>query len=671
MISLRRLLNVPWAVLSVAKCAHEVGEPLSCRADSEAVRRASGMIQRGGSRSLFPLAAEGGHSSITDLDLRGLGVDRVSLASKEPDPNVIGSIASLDEVGYQTVAATCCALAMEEFVRRVILDLGLEICHDGFLMGFIPFFTCEKGIRTFDALKTEILASQPGPYLEKCPFVAQVGTCPTIGPECGVYPDPAYHRRRSCAYSSTSEAIVDPYATTTAGTTTGSTATLATTIVSTTEKEATTTEATTTEATTTVATTTEATTTKATTTEATTTAATTAKATTTKATTTEATTTEGTTTEATLTVATTTVATMTEATTTKATTTKATTTVATTTVATTTEATTTKATTTKATTTVATTTEATTMKATTTEATTTEAKTTEATTTVSTTTEATTTKATTTEATTTKATTTETTTTKDKDNEEVMVGPEVTVGPEVIEDCKLPTGTCDNALIVLNDAKVHGKILGNAPIGVTIGGDLLDGTEQNNGVVGGQANIGGKGIGNWNFNGGKNEGIIFADHFRWSDFETLARTAVSGTYKKPDNPSRDFKVVVYTKGGLYDSFDFRAEGKGELDGTLTLAVFNTKEDIVLGPTSDNRQFGPSVLAPFSTVTVKERTGYTDGFIVAKAFGPTSQVSVGLTQIGGGAPHRRTAHQEPQILRAGEQLEHHGNCYKGPIECNSS
>merc|ERR1740129_909759 len=266
---------------------------------------------------------------------------------------------------------------------------------------------------------------------------------------------------------------------------------------------------------------------------------------------------------------------------TEATTTKATTTVATTTVATTTEATTTKATTTKATTTVATTTEATTMKATTTEATTTEAKTTEATTTVSTTTEATTTKATTTEATTTKATT------KDKDNEEVMVGPEVTVGPEVIEDCKLPTGTCDNALIVLNDAKVHGKILGNAPIGVTIGGDLLDGTEQNNGVVGGQANIGGKGIGNWNFNGGKNEGIIFADHFRWSDFETLARTAVSGTYKKPDNPSRDFKVVVYTKGGLYDSFDFRAEGKGELDGTLTLAVFNTKEDIVLGPTSDN------------------------------------------------------------------------------------
>jgi len=85
---------------------------------------------------------------------------------------------------------------MELFVRRMIQDMGLELCSEGGLMGLLPWFTCEKGIQSYDKLVDNIRRSTPP---EKCAFVAFPGQCPPEpGPECGNFANEAYHRRRIC-----------------------------------------------------------------------------------------------------------------------------------------------------------------------------------------------------------------------------------------------------------------------------------------------------------------------------------------------------------------------------------------------------------------------------------------------------------------------------------------
>ena len=58
-----------------------------------------------------------------------------------------------------------------------------------------------------------------------------------------------------------------------------------------------------------------------------------------------------------------------------------------------------------------------------------------------------------------------------------------------------------------------------------------------------------------------------------------------------------------TSGGTFNTYNFRNGGQGSDNGN-TLVIFNTPDAVILDKTSDGRQFGPSVLAPFSKVTLK-------------------------------------------------------------------
>lgn len=162
-----------------------------------------------------------------------------------------GEREKLDEDGYQVVAKTCCNYEMEQFIRRVLIELGLELCHEGVLVDLVPNYTCEKGVQTYEHLKQEITEKMPP---AECPLAAEPGKCPPANATCaGGEPDPATHRRRTCnaaTSSSTSTTTTigqttvtkPPTSTTTKTTTTITTVTVVTTTstVTTTEEETTT-----------------------------------------------------------------------------------------------------------------------------------------------------------------------------------------------------------------------------------------------------------------------------------------------------------------------------------------------------------------------------------------------------------------------------------------------
>lgn len=105
-----------------------------------------------------------------------------------------------------------------------------------------------------------------------------------------------------------------------------------------------------------------------------------------------------------------------------------------------------------------------------------------------------------------------------------------------------------------------------------------------------------------NFNGGKQQIKDLSDiPIDFAQFQWLAQHIKPGTY------GDGYKVFVVTngkaEGGCYSTYDFIPGGQGENEGK-TLVVFNTHDDICLSKTQDGRQFGPTVIAPYSTVTLK-------------------------------------------------------------------
>jgi len=111
-----------------------------------------------------------------------------------------------------------------------------------------------------------------------------------------------------------------------------------------------------------------------------------------------------------------------------------------------------------------------------------------------------------------------------------------------------------------------------------------------------------------------------------------------------DSYENGYKVVVFQKGGSYNLFDMPS-GTKHNDGGKTLAIFNTTEDVIITG-ANGRQFGPSVLAPFSCVALEGSAGYIHGCITAKSFGVCS------SGVGNNA----------------QSLQMWGNCYMGPISC---
>jgi hypothetical protein len=143
----------------------------------------------------------------------------------------------------------------------------------------------------------------------------------------------------------------------------------------------------------------------------------------------------------------------------------------------------------------------------------------------------------------------------------------------------------------------------------------------------------------YNWNKGKTTGVALSDVIDFEHFKWLAENAKS-------SESGAKKVIVLTHGGTFNTADFRgSDGQGSDNGN-TLVIFNTSDKITLTKTDGtDRQFGPSVIAPFSEVELLDKAGFIDGFVVAKSF-RTSGCS------------------------ASTSLQMHGKTYSGSIECNA-
>jgi hypothetical protein len=149
-----------------------------------------------------------------------------------------------------------------------------------------------------------------------------------------------------------------------------------------------------------------------------------------------------------------------------------------------------------------------------------------------------------------------------------------------------------------------------------------------------------------NFNGGKTKLMSSSTSpIDFGYYEWLATHIVSGTY------NNGYQIIVTSTpppkvGSCYTMYDFLSESnaaQGSNNGK-TLIVFTTSTAICITQTYDGRQFGPSILAPFSEVTLTN-AGYIDGIIIAKRF----TTVMGSNNIG----------SEQQL---------HGNVYCGPIVC---
>lgn len=82
-------------------------------------------------------------------------------------PAGVGSVASLNEQGYQAVAFTRRSPEMAKFIRRTMEREGFEVVDEGGLSGLVPFYSGECGTRSFQQLVDELtqVASMQGRWV--------------------------------------------------------------------------------------------------------------------------------------------------------------------------------------------------------------------------------------------------------------------------------------------------------------------------------------------------------------------------------------------------------------------------------------------------------------------------------------------------------------------------
>lgn len=120
---------------------------------------------------------------------------------------------------------------------------------------------------------------------------------------------------------------------------------------------------------------------------------------------------------------------------------------------------------------------------------------------------------------------------------------------------------------------------------------------------------------NTNFNGGKTKlSDMSSPPLDFEYYEWLATRITAGSY------GNGYEVIIETqpKGSCYNMYDFLGSAAQGSNNGKTLIVFTFSDDICLTKTPDGRQFGPSVLAPFSEVTLTN-AGYLDGVVIARRF----------------------------------------------------
>ena len=120
---------------------------------------------------------------------------------------------------------------------------------------------------------------------------------------------------------------------------------------------------------------------------------------------------------------------------------------------------------------------------------------------------------------------------------------------------------------------------------------------------------------NTNFNGGKTKlSDMSSPPLDFEYYEWLATHINAGVY------ANGYRVIVKTqpKGSCYHMYDFLGPDAQGYNQGKTLIVFTFPDNICLTKTPDGRQFGPSVLAPFSKVTLTN-AGFLDGIVIARRF----------------------------------------------------
>jgi hypothetical protein len=107
----------------------------------------------------------------------------MSAISQPSGINPSGAAASLDQTGYVAVADRCCQSEMIEFIKRQIVNLGLEVCFEPGLRGIVPYHSCEHGLQSFDKLTADLLRDSE----DRCGWLRDVGQCEEIPADCPEY----------------------------------------------------------------------------------------------------------------------------------------------------------------------------------------------------------------------------------------------------------------------------------------------------------------------------------------------------------------------------------------------------------------------------------------------------------------------------------------------------
>mmetsp|Transcript_80261 Transcript_80261/g.126576 ORF Transcript_80261/g.126576 Transcript_80261/m.126576 type:complete len:448 (-) Transcript_80261:277-1620(-) len=80
----------------------------------------------------------------------------LGIQKQAPGEEVDGSNAPLDEVGYTAIAELCDSAEMARFVRRLISAIGCRITDQNALVGFVPWYSGEADVQSYDKLNGEL-----------------------------------------------------------------------------------------------------------------------------------------------------------------------------------------------------------------------------------------------------------------------------------------------------------------------------------------------------------------------------------------------------------------------------------------------------------------------------------------------------------------------------------
>jgi hypothetical protein len=93
----------------------------------------------------------------TTLGAKNLpAVSLLDTQKQDPNDEVHGASAKLDETGYSVVAALCDSSEMTRFVRRLISAIGCRITDQNALVGFVPWYSGEADVQTYEKLDGEL-----------------------------------------------------------------------------------------------------------------------------------------------------------------------------------------------------------------------------------------------------------------------------------------------------------------------------------------------------------------------------------------------------------------------------------------------------------------------------------------------------------------------------------